>query len=88
MIRLRDFILSVAVGVACSSVAAGEQLDLKSITQGKFSQQTMTAVRPLAGGETYTQISADRKQIISYSFRTGKQEQVIFDASKARGGQV
>ena len=88
MIRLRDFILSVAVGVACSSVAAGEQLDLKSITQGKFSQQTMTAVRPSAGGETYTQISADRKQIVSYSFRTGKQEQVIFDASTARGGQV
>ena len=88
MIRLRDFILSVAVGVACSSVAAGEQLDLKSITQGKFSQQTMTAVRPMAGGETYTQISADRKQIVSYSFRTGKQEQVVFDASKARGGQV
>ncbi len=88
MIRLRDFILSVAVGVACSSVAAGEQLDLKSITQGKFSQQTMTAVRPSAGGETYTQISADRKQIVSYSFRTGKQEQVVFDASKARGGQV
>ena len=88
MIRLRDFILSVAVGVACSSVAAGEQLDLKSITQGKFSQQTMTAVRPSAGGETYTQISADRKQIVSYSFRTGKQEQVIFDASTARGGKV
>ena len=88
MIRLRDFILSVAVGVACSSVAAGEQLDLKSITQGKFSQQTMTAVRPSAGGETYTQISADRKQIVSYSFRTGKQEQVVFDASTARGGKV
>lgn len=88
MIRLRDFILSVAVGVACSSVAAGEQLDLKSITQGKFSQQTMTAVRPSAGGETYTQISADRKQIVSYSFRTGKREQVVFDASTARGGQV
>ncbi len=88
MIRLRDFILSVAVGVACSSVTAGEQLDLKAITQGKFSQQTMTAVRPLAGGETYTQISADRKQIVSYSFRTGKQEQVIFDASTARGGKV
>ncbi len=88
MIRLRDFILSVAVGVACSSVAAGEQLDLKSITQGKFSQQTMTAVRPSAGGETYTQISADRKQIVSYSFRTGKQEQVVFDASTARDGKV
>ena len=88
MIRLRDFFLSVVLSLTCPSLTAGEQLDLKAITQGKFSQQTMTAVRPVAGGETYTQISADRKQIVSYSFRTGKQEQVVFDAATARGGQV
>ena len=88
MIRLRDSILSVAMCLACSSMAAGKQLDLKAITQGSFSQKTMTAVHPMADGETYTQISADRKQIVSYSFRTGKQESVIFDAATARGGQV
>ena len=88
MIRLRDFILSVAICLASSSMATGEQLDLKAITQGKFSQKTMTAVRPMADGETYTQISADGKQIVTYSFRTGKQESVIFDAATARGGQV
>lgn len=88
MIRLRDFFLSVVLSLTCPSLTAGEQLDLKAITQGKFSQQTMTAVRPVASGETYTQISADRKQIVSYSFRTGKQEQVVFDAATARGGQV
>ena len=85
MIRLRDFILSVAICLASSSMATGEQLDLKAITQGKFSQKTMTAVRPMADGETYTQISADGKQIVTYSFRTGKQESVIFDAATARG---
>ena len=88
MIRLRDFILSVAMCLASSSMATGEQLDLKAITQGRFSQKTMTAVRPMADGETYTQISADGKQIVAYSFRTGKQESVIFDAATARGGQV
>ena len=88
MIRLRDSFLSVAMCLACSSMAAGEQLDLKAITQGRFSQKTMTAVRPMADGETYTQISADGKQIVSYSFRTGKQEGVVFDAATARGGQV
>ena len=88
MIRLRDSFLSVAMCIACSSMAAGEQLDLKAITQGRFSQKTMTAVRPMADGETYTQISADGKQIVSYSFRTGKQEGVVFDAATARGGQV
>jgi dipeptidyl-peptidase-4 len=70
------------------SVFAGGKLDLKSITNGEFSQETMTAVRPSADGETYTQISADGKQIVSYSFRTGKQESVVFDVATARGGQV
>ena len=70
------------------SVNAGGKLDLKAITKGEFSQETMTAVRPGADGETYTQISSDGKQIVSYSFRTGKQESVVFDAATARGGQV
>jgi dipeptidyl-peptidase-4 len=74
--------------LASWSLYAGEKLDLKAITKGEFSQETMTAVRPMADGETYTQISDDGKQIVSYSFRTGKQESVLFDAATARGGQV
>ena len=84
----RALCLSGALCLACLSVYGGGKLDLKAITGGEFSQETMTAVRPSADGETYTQISADGKQIVSYSFRTGKQESVLFDAATARGGQV
>ena len=84
----RALSLSGALCLACLSVYGGGKLDLKAITEGEFSQETMTAVRPSADGETYTQISADGKQIVSYSFRTGKQESVLFDAATARGGQV
>ena len=84
----RALCLSGALCLAVLSVFAGGKLDLKAITKGEFSQETMTAVRPSADGETYTQISADGKQIVSYSFRTGKQESVVFDAATARGGQV
>jgi dipeptidyl-peptidase-4 len=84
----RALCLSGALCLAGLSVNAGGKLDLKAITKGEFSQETMTAVRPSADGETYTQISADGKQIVSYSFRTGKQESVVFDAATARGGQV
>jgi dipeptidyl-peptidase-4 len=80
--------LSGALCLACLSVYGGGKLDLKAITKGEFSQETMTAVRPSADGETYTQISANGKQIVSYSFRTGKQESVVFDVATARGGQV
>ena len=88
MTRLKVLCLLGAMCFAGLSLYAGEKLDLKSITRGEFSQETMTAVRPMADGETYTQISADGKQIVSYSFRTGKQESVVFDAATARGGQV
>ena len=84
----RALCLSGALCLAGLSVNAGGKLDLKAITKGEFSQETMTAVRPSADGETYTQISSDGKQIVSYSFRTGKQESVVFDVATARGGQV
>ena len=67
---------------------AAQQLSLKDITDGQFREETMAAVEPLADGESYAQISANGKQIVKYSFRTGKQTEVLFDAEKARGGGV
>ena len=69
-------------------VSAGRQLDLKSITQGEFRPEGIAAVEPLADGESYAQISKDGKQIVRYSFRTGKQAGVLFDANTARGAKV
>ena len=88
MTRLRAFCLSGILCLASSSLFAGGLLNLKDIVRGEFSQKRMTAVRPMADGVTYSQISADGKQIVCYSFRTGMQESVLFDAATARGGQV
>ena len=88
MTRLKVLCLSGVMCLASLSLYAGEKLDLKAITRGEFSQETMKAVRLMADGETYAQISDDGKQIFSYSFRTGKQESVLFDTETARGGQV
>ena len=88
MTRLRAFCLSGILCLTSSSLFAGGLLNLKDIVRGEFSQKRMTAVRPMADGVTYSQISADGKQIVCYSFRTGRQESVLFDAATARGGQV
>lgn len=48
----------------------------------------MASVEPLADGESYAQISADGKQIVQYSFRTGKQVAVLFDVATARGAKL
>ena len=74
--------------MAATHMMAGQKLDLKEITSGAFREETIAAVTPLADGESYAQISSDSKQIVKYSFRTGKQTEVLFDVNTARGPKV
>ena len=73
---------------AVTQIMAAGKLDLKEITKGTFRETTIAAVNPLADGETYAQISTDGKQIVKYSFKTGKQVAVLFDVSTARGAKL
>ena len=88
MIEKRLFNVTVCLLLAMGQVHAGDKLSLRDITRGEFRQETMTDVRPMADGETYAQISADGKRIVTYSFKTGKQVGVLFDATTARGAQI
>lgn len=74
--------------IATSTLWAGGQLDLKAITRGDFAGDKLSKVEPLVDGETYAQISKDGKQILKYSFRTGKQVGVLFDANTIRGAKI
>ena len=80
--------VGVALLVLSMSVRAGEKLSLFDITRGDFRQETLSEVHPMADGETYAQISADGKRIVTYSFKTGKEVGVLFDATTARGAQI
>lgn len=71
------------------SVFAFAQTDcLRGFVAGEFEEETTTPIKSMLNGESYTQLSADGKQIIRYSYKTGKQEQIIFDASKTKGAKV
>ena len=85
---MRRIMLSALMVLAGMASLAGEKLTLEEITSGVFRQDYMQAVRPMADGETYSQISDDGKQVVTYSFRTGKQVSVLFDAATARGAQI
>ena len=74
--------------MSVSGMHAGEKLSLKEMTRGAFRSEVMQAVRPLADGETYGQMSADGKRVESYSFRTGQQVAVLFDVATARGAKL
>ena len=84
----RITLLLAALFSAAPVLLAGQQLNLKDVTNSSFQPKVMAAVEALADGETYAQISADGKQIVKCSFKTGKQVGVLFDAETARGAKV
>ena len=81
-------IIGSAMMLAATHVMAGQKLTLKEVAEGQFREETIAAVTPLTDGESYAQISKDGKQIVKYSFRTGKQTEMLFDANTARGPKV
>ena len=87
MVNIRLSLIGAALMLAMS-VVAGEKLNLGDIVRGEFRQETLSEVHPMADGETYAQISADGKRIVTYSFKTGKEVGVLFDATTARGAQI
>ena len=83
-----SLIIGSAMLMAATHVMAGQKLNLKEVAEGQFREETMAAVTPLTDGESYAQISSDGKQIVKYSFTTGKQTEVLFNAATARGPKV
>ena len=70
------------------SIVKAERLDIKTVVSGTLYGERLAAVTPLADGEQYAQMSKDGKQVIAYSYKTGKQTQVLFDVSTARGKKI
>ena len=63
----------------------GKPLTLKDVVTGKFRMENIYGVIPIPGdGEHYSQMNAEGTQIIKYSFKTGEQVEVLFDATTAR----
>ncbi|MDD5861943.1 MAG: DPP IV N-terminal domain-containing protein [Prevotella sp.] len=82
MNKVTLFLSAVLISMSASSISAqaAEHLDLKAITSGAFSAKYITGINPIPGTDRYASISADNKQVIEYSFRTGKQLRVLFTA--------
>lgn len=82
MSRILLFFLAV---FSTMGVIAQEKITLEDINAGKYSPQRIYGVNPLTNGDSYSQLSADRRQIICRSFKTGEQTSVLFDVSEAKG---
>ncbi len=79
-------LLSIACGLlTTTSVKAGEDFTLDELCSGQFYGQRISGVNPLNDGTSYSQLSNDYKQIVTYSFRNGEQTGVLFDVATAKG---
>lgn len=65
-------------------IKAQNQVTLRDVSKGTYRASNIYGIKPMLDGQYYTQISPDRKRIVKYSFKTGKQVEAIFDVEKAR----
>ncbi len=82
----------VAVALIASAVmfaGKGRSQDfLSGLVKGQYAPKTPAAIQSMQDGESYTQLSADGKTITKYSYKSGKEVAVLFDASKTLGKKV
>ena len=81
--------ISMAILLCLCSItmfAQGKKaLKLKDVVTGQFRPENIYGVIPIPGdGEHYSQMNAAGTQVIKYSFKTGEQVEVLFDAATAR----
>ena len=81
-------IMCIALIMASSTLSAYEKMNLKDIAEGQFAAQRIDGINPIKGTDQYAQLSRDGKQIVQYSFKTGKQTAVLFDVNNTQGERV
>ncbi len=85
----RAVILLLSAVIVISAVAQEKQkITLDDIlVKETFKAQTVTGLQPMKDGEHYTTLE-NNKQIVKYSFKTGKEVAVVFDISKIKDAPI
>lgn len=82
------FVLCTVLLMTVGDIMSGNMLQLKDIANGTYSAEYLSAVTPLSDGESYAMISKDGRQIVKYSYKTGKQTGVLFDVGNTIGESI
>lgn len=85
---MKKFFLFFTLFMAAVAVSASEKIAISDIAGGKFAARYVSGIRPIPGTSLYARISSDGKQIVEYSFKTGKQTRVLFDVANTMGIKV
>lgn len=79
------FICLLCLSAVINSLSARNENLLDDILSGKFASYATPKMTSTEDGEHYTYLTYNAKQIVKYSFKTGKEVDVLFDVDKARG---
>ena len=71
-----------------SSASAAQKLTLADVTSSKFAPKVVSGINPIEGTDTYARISDDGKRIVTYSFKTGREQSVLFDVNNTMGEKI
>lgn len=77
-----SFLLTVFTVI---SLFAKSDIKLNDVIKYSYWPETYSAIKPMADGEHFARLSADRKMILKHLFKTGELVDTIFDAETARG---
>ena len=81
-------LLVLCVSIASATGKGGSVDVLKGIVEGKYKPNAPEPMKSMMDDEFYTQLSTNGKKIVKYSYKTGKEEQVLFDVEKTKGVKV
>ena len=84
---LFNICLAVAL-VGMAETVKAQQITLDDITSLKYVPESVSEVRPLADGESYSCVTDDGQCIERCSFKTGETVEVLFDVAEARGANI
>ncbi|MCD8318584.1 MAG: S9 family peptidase [Paraprevotella sp.] len=83
MKKISTFLIGCFLAVFSAHSSAAD-LSLQDLCSGVYTAKRIYGVNPLKDGETYSRLSDDCKQILTYSFKDGSQKDVLFDVATAR----
>lgn len=84
----KTIVLCMALFLSAMHGFAASDLTIKAIMGGEFAPRRVYGINPLAGSDQYASISEDGKRIVQYSFKTGEQTAVLFDAEQTMGEKI
>ena len=83
----KRFLISLVVMAVAQNAVADGEIDLKDITSGAYYADNLRSMKPLER-DVFVQVSPDGDKLLKYSFKTGENTGVLFDAGKTKGESI